>query len=751
MSLLFYVFLPSFLLACFLIFRVGGPASAYWLSLALLTGGAACLGKKAVLKASRADVLLLLALILFSHVVCYLLFDLWHDGLTYHQPAVSRIAEGFNPVYDGYMNLGYAPGIWSDHATYFPKGTEYFAAAVTAAWGDIQTGKAYTLILIFASIFFALHCTRGESRLKRLLWIAACLNPIALTQFAGYVADGALSSLVLIALLCARGYFSERDSSGAVRSGLVHCAGVVSLALLCCVKTSGLAFAAVIVFCVCLHRLVSSLRPGRGAPAGPAGLRFREGLGRAVLLGLKLGGTAILLAAVLGFAPYVTDLLQGKHMFHSIYGSGKSGDMNDGLGGMAEKLYPAAHNRFTRLFFSAIAYTTFDYHSAAAIKKTPLDAPRSEWEEYAAIGYARGGGFGPLFYLLCVLALVYVLLSYVSAPRGKIEGWLLFTLFLLAAVHPHSWQVRYVPFVWLFPIVLFLSLPAGREYLLLVPLLLLFADAGGVLWIFGRGYCAFSRTIAGDLAPYRGQTVLLDRSVFQADGFFDRFGIRQRFANPEAVELFNMGMNSWKEVPPARRSHRISIGSVLNFKEDLPPLPTFPLRLSEEEAAPWVSMSEGLFLLDKKAMTFEKLTMEQIMRLGKTMPPTFDGVTDGVWNYSPRVKLFTRVWKKPEADMEFFLTGSPRVLGGVLQKRKMAVYVNNKPLGEWLWDEPGPAEKTVTIPLALLEESWNDEMNLLAVRMDLAEPDGVFDPDALLDPRSPLRHSLNFEKIEFRE
>jgi hypothetical protein len=80
----------------------------------------------------------------------------------------------------------------------------------------------------------------------------------------------------------------------------------------------------------------------------------------------------------------------------------------------------------------------------------------------------------------------------------------------------------------------------------------------------------------------------------------------------------------------------------------------------------------------------------------------------------------------------------------------MAIYVNDRRIGEWLWDEPGPVEKTVKIPLELLEESYNDEMNLLVLRLDLSEPGEDYDPNAYVNPFSPLRHCLNFEKIEFR-
>jgi hypothetical protein len=107
--LLLYVFLPSFTLSVFLLLRVGSPALAYWVSIALLSGIVFYCRKEI----GAGDILVFLFLLLVSHAIAYYVFDLFHDGLAYHQPAIRRIAEGFNPIYDGYMHLGRPADHWS--------------------------------------------------------------------------------------------------------------------------------------------------------------------------------------------------------------------------------------------------------------------------------------------------------------------------------------------------------------------------------------------------------------------------------------------------------------------------------------------------------------------------------------------------------------------------------------------------------------------------------------------------------------
>jgi hypothetical protein len=236
-----------------------------------------------------------------------------------------------------------------------------------------------------------------------------------------------------------------------------------------------------------------------------------------------------------------------------------------------------------------------------------------------------------------------------------------------------------------------------------------------------------SQGITDALNPYLGQWVLLDRTITQCDGFFDRFGIKQKFANPEEAYL---RINAeWMNPKPGRQTGRPAFGSNIAFKEDIPLLPSFPLVFGDERSQPWLTMSEGVLLYDPEAAV-------------SLRAPFSESISKGCWNYAGKVKFYMQVREKPAGDMTFALTASPRVSNGAIVKQKMAVYANNRLLGEWLWDRPEPAEKTIVIPRAMLEESADDEMRLLTLMFYLSDPDA---PNA-----SPM-FSLMFEKMEFRK
>jgi hypothetical protein len=705
--LLFYVFLPAFILSIFLLLRIGSPAMAYWSSLAVLSG--ILLVKRR--KIGVVGCLCFLLLVIFSHVVSWSFFDFFHDGLAYHQPATARIAAGFNPVYDGYMDLGRPQDNWSDAATYFPKATWYFAASVTAALGDIQLGKAYHLILFFSALFFVLHHTQGERAMKRLLWASACLNPMVFFQCTGYVLDSALGSLSVIALFYAGLHFSgkpvPRDA---------HVIGVVSLAMLFCVKTSGFAYGCVIVFCICLRRLsVEYLASKKNLSAAFAA---------SVKLGLRIGIPLLLLVTVLGFSPYLTNLIEGRHVFYPLMRSGSSTNSNVPfvLETLANRVHPDAHNRVTRLLRSIASYPSYAalaQHYPAELKE-PLWASLHEWKMYVVGAEFLSGGLGPLFFLLLLVSVLYGFLSF---NRGN--GWMTVTLCLMLFIQPHAWYPRYVPFLWMLPFVFCLSTPRRWDYLLIIPVLLAVINSGGVAYVSLQSAEEATRLYTKAFAPHRNEYVLLDKTVFRFDGIFDRFGIKQRFANPEQTvftsyafggifqERFTTGMYLF--------------GKSIAFVEDIPPLPDLPVVFLEARSEPWTRMLEGIILYDPQEKTlFTALQSHPIPK--------------GFWNRSGKIKSYMRVTEKPVGDMVFALTARLREDEGTVRPQKMSVYANNRHIGEWVWNQRGLEEKSIVIPLEALEESYNDPMSLLTLMFYLSDA----------ETNAALEFSLMFEKMEFR-
>ncbi|MDR2528961.1 MAG: hypothetical protein LBD04_08085 [Synergistaceae bacterium] len=676
--LLLYVALPSFVLSVFLLLRTGSPRLAYWTALALIAGGVFYRRKKLGIW----DVLVFLALLIFCHAVSYLFFDTFFDGLSYHQPAVRRIAEGVNPIYDGYMDLGRSPDSWSDQATYFPKATWYFAAVVTAVWGDIQLGTAYHPLLFFAALFFIWGSTEEEPFWKRLLWVLACLNPIALTQFTGYVVDGALATLSTVGIFYAYLFFRGHPSSLIKR---FFC--IVSISLLFGVKTSGVAYGSILLFWITLHRFAQAYQETETG-------KTRAGVRAAFQLGLKLGCPILLLVSIWNFAPYITNVLNGRHIFYPLFRADGAGVAD--LSGPAQIIYPQARNSLTRLLVSIASHTTERVRPAEL--KNPFDVSWADWVPFSSAANIRAAGLGPLFFLFLLFALPCL---FFFRP-GKGVGWLLSMLLTMVFIQPYAWQMRYAPFLWFFPLTCFLSIPEEKKYFFYIPFCLALANTLGVFALFAEAQWNISRTIEAVCSIHRGQPVLLDRSVLEWDGVFDRFQIRQKFANPEETNFYSPA----PELGSLSRA-RTDRGVNLSFVEDLLPVPEDFLDFTDGNALPWLRMSEGL------------------------MP--VDAVNDQVvWrSYADKVKFYMALSREPWGDWELSLEG--QTFGGGARGLTVLVSVNHQEVGIWRPDEEFRVEK-FSIPQILMEESSRDEMRLVTLTLRLNEVPSLI--ENFLEPSS---------------
>jgi hypothetical protein len=709
--LLLYVFLPSFVLSIFLLLRIGSPELAYWSSLFLLAGFVFYNRKKF----GVGDILLLLTSLVFCHVVAYSIFDSFYDGLAYHQPAVARIVQGFNPIYDGYMDFGRPTDLWSNQATYFPKATWYFAATVTAAWGDLQLGTVYHLLLLFAVMFFLWDATKGESFSKRFLWIVACLNPIALTQFTGYVVDGALGTLCLVGIFYAYLFFDGRPISR-----LTHFFCLISISLLFCVKTTGFAYGSIILFCVVLHRFIRTCRETRTPTfAG----RLAAGIRSAFRLSLKLGLPVFLVVFILGFAPYVTNLLNGRHIFYPLIQSEEMGAIGDTLERRAQTIFPNAHNRYTRLLWSIISHTQ---ESNAEILtpvrlKNPFDAPFKDWEPFVVAANTHAAGLGPLFFLFLVISLLLLPIFYFREI-----AWLLFLLLLLLFIQPYAWQMRYAPFLWILPLAFLLPIPDQRGYLLWIPFSVALLNTIGVFCLFTGNQWVMTQTIQQVCAPHVGEMVLLDQSVFEWDGIFDRFDLKQKYANPEET-FFGRTAAELGSLSKARTAGGVNI----SFADDLLPVPETPLIFAQEDALPWLRMSEGL-------VPAEETSSKDFSRFI-------------VWRtYANKVKFYMSLDRESVNDWEVLLRGlvfdeERERTGKAARKLSIEVFINHRQIG--IWEIDGEASTgTFLIPRQLMEDSFRDEMRLVTLRLQLRGVSSLIEND--------LEHSLyglQMEGIQIRE
>lgn len=151
---------------------------------------------------------LVLAVVSGSVGIAGLVFDASFDGQAYHQEAVLQMLDGWNPIRDpggayesSNLYAPYSNELWIEH---YPKGAWLESAAIVAATGRIESGKAPNLILLIASfmvVFAAMLLTLPSRRWLALLFAAVlALNPVAVTQLFTFYIDGQMGSLVLLEL-----------------------------------------------------------------------------------------------------------------------------------------------------------------------------------------------------------------------------------------------------------------------------------------------------------------------------------------------------------------------------------------------------------------------------------------------------------------------------------------------------------------------------------------------------------------------
>ena len=689
---LLYVTLPSFILSIFLLLRIGSPQFAYWVSMAVLSG--IIVYNRDKIKVESC--LVFFGILLICHVYAYFGFDGSYDGFTYQQPAVRHITNGFNPIYGGYLNLGRPLDHWSDQVTYFPKAIWYFSAAVTAAFGDIQIGKAYNLLLIFAALFFVLDATKKEHIIKRTLWTIACLNPIALTQVPYYLVDGALSSLSTISLFYAYLFFNDKPITR-----FQHFFCIVALSMLFCVKTSGFGFGGIVIFFIVLNGLVKKYREKSAAPGAK---RFLVACKTTLKLSLSIGLPVALLVLIWGFAPYATNLLGGRHIFHHLMGAERSGWVQSDTERRAEAVYPDAGNRFTRLLYSIASHTAISAEPAKI--KNPFDLSLSDWEAFSHSTHILAAGLGPLF---CLFLLLSIPVPLIFRFRGN--GWLLITLLTLLFVQPYSWVMRFAPFLWIFPLACLMSLPEKRSFFILAPLSIAFINIFGLSYFTINGAWQYYYNLNRIFSSRAGEVVMLPQSIFEYHGIFDRYGIKQKYVNPEETYFYVQNVN-FGSLP----GYRTPDGVNVFFKNELPPLPETSVVFARRAANPWIRMSEGLMPFETTGLNYSRVTE---------------------WlTYSDKVKFYMSLDKEPKEDWELTMKGAVYdTKGSIDQELKVLVFINNNEIGEWqVYTDSRYV--TFTIPRDILVESFVDETSLVTLMLRLQ--------------RDAQTYGLNLEEMRIR-
>ena len=376
------------------------------------------------------------------------------DGPWYHQTAALFLKKGWNPVYE--RAADFLTAHWDfrirglPYIDSYPKFTEIIAANVFYTTGDIEAGKIFnplfSAILFCYSVYVLTTCFPDvDSVFSVVLSLLLTLNPVVLAQMPTYYPDGTLYAAFMLILLSLIELQKTKGASGAARLMLV-----TATTALTGVKLTGLLYAAEIF---AFRMIYLKLRGESLKPFFPF---------------LCLCGFLFVLT---GVNPYITNLIQGKHVFYPIAGSEK-----------IDFLTPQTPSFFInrsmpyKLFVSVFHRADDAYEADRPVLKLPFTQPDKYYERgKMQLPDTRLGGFGLWWsgILLCSLAL----LPPAWKRREGSEGMNRFVLTVLAATvlsNPVNWWTRYVPQFYALPvfILLFTACERGKLRRFYIPTML---------------------------------------------------------------------------------------------------------------------------------------------------------------------------------------------------------------------------------------------------------------------------------------
>ena len=409
--------------------------------------------------------------------------DISGDGNWYHQEAVIRLNGGWNPVYDRLSNEGFADKGATIYAESYPHGLWIDAAILTGLTGNIDSGKAWNLILAFAVFWLALSALLSLGiglPISFVIALATAANPVVIYQTFSYYNDGSVFAL-LACLIAISIVLTKRQS---IELWIVQ---VLTIVLLIDTKFLGLIYGggALLSFWTILWLL----RADR----------------RTILHAVTAGVIAVAAGvAVIGFSPYVLNTIRYHHPFYPVLGRGAFGHPWTG---------PESIHKYGKL--SDFIYGVFGEPSMAnPASIVTLRAPFSIRPSYL-IWYRHWpdphiGGYGVLFGEALTLSVALLLVIGIWLARHYVVrqvwaiGIVIGGLFFMVLAKECAWLARYNAHICLVPITAGVVVFWARGKFRIPPALTFGASAAIALllansWIVAQSYVSGQMELTDNL------------------------------------------------------------------------------------------------------------------------------------------------------------------------------------------------------------------------------------------------------------
>ena len=383
-------------------------------------------------------------------------YDTTADGNTYHKLAIGSLKNGWNPDYEDSKDRKKENGnpfdtsednintLWIDH---YAKGTEIYAAVIYAFTGNIETGKGYTVILMYIAfgILFSYLYKNKKRNLFTSLAIAILVpfNAITAVQIFNYYVDGALlitTLLIIYSLIVqsTRTNENERENLLLLACNIILCINI---------KFTGLAFAGIFCFVFYVYWLIKAFKQGKE--------QFFEEFKKYTIFYIV---TVVVAIGIVGFSSYTRNMIDHGHPLYPLSGKGHVDNMV-----LKEQPTSFSDKNHLQIFLISMfskgenvspSYSSENVQPTLKIPFTIMDGEISNY----SIPDIRVGGFGPLFsgiFIISIIATIYIVVKFIKNKNWNLlVPYLLIlgvTVVLILALDGNYWA-RYIPYFYAVPI-----------------------------------------------------------------------------------------------------------------------------------------------------------------------------------------------------------------------------------------------------------------------------------------------------------
>ena len=393
-------------------------------------------------------IIILVTLFIASHT-----YDTTWDGNTYHKLAVGMLTDGWNPVYETAIEyiekdsekLGLMDdernSIWIEH---YPKASWIFSANLYSVTGSIETSKIITMLMMYIAFAIILSYLNKKINIIFAVLVGAliAINPITMVQAFSYYIDG-LMGLCIYIILCTLldmtkiGKFEpnkELDNWIILAATLLVCINL---------KFTGLVYAGIFCFMFFVIWLIDAYKDGT----------IKENATKYVIYYVVV---VLVSLCVVGFSSYVKNTINKGFPLYPLMGKNKVDIMTYN----EPKSFPerGAIDKFFTSMFAVSENVKSNSTDKDPTLKIPFTIKKGEIGQFAKPD-TRMAGFGVLFsgiFIITVISLGYLMFEMYKNKQIK-EFWILtaFVLvtILLILITDGSWWARYVPYVYLYPLI----------------------------------------------------------------------------------------------------------------------------------------------------------------------------------------------------------------------------------------------------------------------------------------------------------